>query len=308
MVFTLKSFGKIRSLSLWILACTTMIAVFVCPSQSYAEWADWILNANLSAQYRDNINYTFASDERRGDFITIPSASIGRYYQLGERTRLRLTVDVSGEIYSLYHKLDSVLAGGSFALVQKLGVGHEIPWVSLTGSASYLDVSDSSRDSMIYTVGVNAGGYVSERVDLQAGYQYTARRGKDLSAADPGTSGRVFDLNSHRISLTANFLVAPCLVITPGYFFNTGDFVSSSGKKYVDTIKGYAKATAHDGDYGQPLWAYKLNGFAHQFSIGASYALTGHMSLNAGYSHVVGRANGWDYYENIVKFALMYSY
>ncbi|MBF0457384.1 MAG: hypothetical protein HQK99_05770 [Nitrospirae bacterium] len=240
--------------------------------------------------------------------MTSPSISLGRYYQLGEYTRLRLTADVSSDIFALYHKLDSILAGPSFVLVQKLGLGHEIPWISLNGSASYLAVSDSNRDSMIYTVGINAGGYISERIDLQAGYQYTARRGKNLDAAEEGASGRVFDLNSQRISFIANFLATPSLVITPGYSYNTGDFVSSACKDYVNEIKYSSKANILDDAYEEPMWTYKMHGHSHQLLFGASYALTGHLSLNAGYSYVLGYASGWKYYENIEKFAIMYSF
>ncbi|WP_420264906.1 hypothetical protein [Candidatus Magnetominusculus dajiuhuensis] len=302
---------KNRRMSVYeIINCCVLLCllIIIFPSRLCAEWADWIADVSLSTEYRNNINYMFAYDEKRGDFVTSPAISLGRYYQLGEYTRLRLTADISSEVFGLYHRLDSILAGPSFVLVQKLGIGHEIPWISLKGSASYLTVSDSNRDSVIYTAGINAGGYVSERIDLQAGYLFTARRGKGLKAAEDGASGRVFDLNSHRISLIANFLIAPSLVITPGYSFNTGDFVSSACRDYVSEIKEYSKANTLDNDYGEPMWTYKMHGHSHQLTFGASYALTGHLSLNAGYSYVLGQANGWKYYENIEKFAVMYSY
>ncbi|MBF0553844.1 MAG: hypothetical protein HQK96_04720 [Nitrospirae bacterium] len=292
-------------INLCVLFC---LLIIMFPSQLHAEWADWILDASLSNEYRDNINYVYFHDEQKRGFVTSPAISLGRYYQLGEYTRLRLTADISSEIFSAFHNLDSVLAGPSFVLVQKLGLGHEIPWISLKGSASYLTVSDSIRDSMIYTVGVNAGGYVSERIDLQGGYLYTARRGKDLNAAEQGASGRVFDLNSHKVSFIANFLVAPSLVITPGYSYNTGDFVSSAGAEYINKLKKFSKANTLDQAYGETMWTYKMHGYSHELLFGASYALTGHVSLNSDYSYVMGRANGWNYYENIVKFAIMYSF
>lgn len=295
----------------WRLLSLTILTgmMILLPSTLHAEWADWILDANLSTRYSDNINYIFAPEEKRGDFVTSPSVSLGRYYQIGDGyTRLRLTADVSSEIFALYHKLDSTLAGASFVLVQKLGLGHEIPWIAISGSASYLTVEDSQRDSMIYTAGLSAGGYISERIDLQAGYLFTARRGKGLTPADPGASGRVFDLNSHRISLIANFLAAPNLVITPGYSFSAGDFISTACKDYVSQIKDYSRANTLDNAYAEPMWTYKMHGYAHQLSLGASYALSGHVSLNAGYSYVMGNAYDWFYTEKIAKFAIMYSY
>ncbi|MBF0518722.1 MAG: hypothetical protein HQK92_03255 [Nitrospirae bacterium] len=305
MVFTLKIFRKFRLLNICI---SLFLLIIMFSSTSHAEWAEWIIDASLSTQYRDNINYIYIPDEKREDFVTAPAISLGRYYQLGEYTRLRLTADISSEIFGRYHKLDSVVAGPSFVLVQKLGLGHDIPWISLKGSASYLTVDDSNRDSMIYTAVINAGKYFGERIDLQAGYLFTARRGKDLNAAELGASGNVFDLDSQRISLIANFLVAPRLVITPGYFYNTGDFLSSAGAEYIRAIKRFSKANILDDAYGETLWTYKMHGFSHQLLLGASYALTGHLSLNTDYSRVLGRSSGWNYYENIAKFAIMYSF
>ncbi|MCG6552379.1 MAG: hypothetical protein L7F77_08630 [Candidatus Magnetominusculus sp. LBB02] len=301
----MSTFKNLRILSLCILLYITMA---VSPPQTNAEWADWILDTSLSTEYKDNVNYMFASEEKRGDFITSPTLSLGRYYQIADYTRLRLTANISGEIYALYHKLDSVMAGTSFAIVQKLGVGHEIPWIAVNGSASYLAVSDSNRDGMIYTVGTSAGWYVNERIDLQAGYLFTARRGKNLTPADAGASGAVYDLNSHRISLIANFLAASRLVITPGYSFNTGDFVSSACGDYTEILKEYSKANTLDRDYGEPMWTYKMSGHSHDFSLAASYAINSHLSLNSGYSYVFGYAKNWFYNEKITRFAIMYSY
>ncbi len=274
----------------------------------HAEWTDKILEADVVTKIEDNINLAFFNSEEKKEVSVVPSLSLGRYYQLGNFLRFRGTVDLEGKVHNKYHGLNSGYVGGTLSLTYKTGLGLYKPWIKIHSSGGYLQVNDTIRDSGLGEAGLTIGKRITERIDLEAAYLYDFREGRGKRTAVPGKSGSVFDQDGHKFSILTNFLVTNKLLVSLGYSIRRGDIASTCNGSIVPEIVGKIRAITSDTSYNKPLCAYRIRSTIQEFSIGMTYALSGHSSLNCNYRYADGRASGLGYYVNTVNFGYSFSF
>ncbi|MBF0564142.1 MAG: hypothetical protein HQK89_02755 [Nitrospirae bacterium] len=286
----------------------TVLGVLLTPCMAGAEWAEWIIDANVTGMHRDNINWAYGPGEKYRDYILNPHFSVGRYYQLAENTRAALTVNAQGEFYKVYPRLNCVTTGTSLSITQKLGYGARVPWLGLEGTIDYLDSSDDNRKSWLSTIAFSAGERFSERVDAVLRYAYSYRNGKDLPSAQPGASGKVFNMESHKVSVNVNTLITQKLLLSTGYAFRYGDINSTMDEDYIPFKKSHTEAVIIDNVYNDTDATFKLRANVNEIFVNAGYALGDHSSINLGYTWVNGHSYNWIYHENVLQASFMYSF
>ncbi|MCP5002515.1 MAG: hypothetical protein GY941_00960 [Planctomycetes bacterium] len=171
-----------------------------------------------------------------------------------------------------------------------------------------MQVNDTIRDSGIGEAGLTIGKRINERFDLEAAYLYDFREGRGKTSAISGISGSVFDQDGHKFSILSNFLVTNKLLISLGYSIRRGDIASTCNGKIVPKIVGKIRAITSDSSYNKPLCVYRIRSTIQEFSLGMTYALSGHSSLNCDYRYTDGRASGLGYYVNTVNFGYSFSF
>lgn len=279
-----------------------------------AEWSEWIADVDVRLAHQQNINYSAFSNDKLSDSALIPSASFGRYLQLGNATRLRLTADVEAGKFDTYDRLDYTQLGATAALHHKYGLGSEAPWVRAQLSVASLNVDSDMRDSTIYEIGVQTGKRLAPRFDGQVGLAYRSRNGKNGPVVDPLVPTDVFDQDSVTVSLGGSYLVTENVALTFGYAHRRGEFDSTcTGGNVANVLAAEGtnvKALAFDDAYklAQPMCAYKLDGKTNTFSFDVNYALGRQSSLRFGVERQDGKGDVLEYDNTIYRARFVYLY
>jgi len=286
--------------------------LLVWPHPVAAEWVEWIANPKVSIANNDNINQTFFRDEKRSDTAGTPFVSVGRYYQLTDYTRLRLTTDFEAGVHKEFELLNYYSAGLMLTIWHKLGIGPNVPRLNTHASATTKNVRDNARDSSIYNIGLNVEKRFTPRLDVRIGYDYDVRDGKDGEITTKntmfGVDTDVYDLKSQTLSFIGNYLVTNDVLITASYSYKRGDFISTCELDKFDIVWDAEDvlATTSDNVFGGLI--YKLEGTANVLYLNASYALGRHTSLNLGYQRIEGKGDKLVWKSSIVSASFMYSY
>jgi len=311
----------------------TLLLILSGPGIASAEWAEKIIDVGVVAQYDDNINRSFYEGSvyegpvyggpvyggpvyggpvKKDDFMLVPSASLGLSYQLADFTRLSATVDVKGEIHKDFDRLNSIFAGTTLAVSQKLGLGPYKPWLRVHGSGGYLEVNDDPnlRDSWLLDTGIKIGKRLTDRVDVEGGYTFDYRNGQNAPSVRPEavSSGAVFDMDGHTGSVLSNVLLTNSLLLSLGYSFRHGDVASVCNGATVATIVDKIDAVTRDLAFDESLCVYRIRGNTHEFSVGTTYALGNHSSVNVNYTRMEGESQGLDYSNNLVNVSFNHNF
>lgn len=288
--------------------------LLVWPHPVAAEWVEWIADAKVGITYNDNVNQTFFKDEKESSTAGTPFFSIGRYSQLTDFTRLRITTDLEASVHKEFELLNYYSAGLMLTMKHKLGIGPNVPRLGAHVSATTENVRDNARDSSIYNIGLMVEKRFTPRLDVRIGYDYDIRNGKDGELTmknimhDPVIDTDVFDQKKHTLSFIGNYLVINNVLMTAGYSYMRGDFISTCALDKFDRVWDEENVTATTSDNVFGGLIYLMKGTAHVLSLDASYGLGRHTSLNLGYQHQEGRGNKFVWKSSIVRANFMYSY
>ncbi|MBI4948701.1 MAG: hypothetical protein HY955_00970 [Deltaproteobacteria bacterium] len=308
-VFATRLFSVKKTL-FGLLAAVTVCATILFSTSASAEWVEWIADAETGIKAHKNLNRSSFADDEREDTEYFLGLSFGRYNQLADSTRLRLTVDLDSGLFGEFEQLDYRKAGFSLSIRQKLAFGRNAAWVKPNMYAAYLDVDDDARESILYGAGVQMGKRLTERLDGRVGYIYEARDGKDGDAI-PGLASDVFDQESWTVSIEASYALTERVLLTGGYAYRSGEFDSScTPTNFVEALeRADISAMVVDDAYSENFCAYKVFGAINTFSIDASYSLfKGHGSVGLGYEMNEGEADDLSYSSSAVRALFMYSY
>lgn len=316
-IYTLELFfrpfinGKLLRL-LIVLSISLILLLATSAGTVMAEWTEWSMDLELGYRFDDNINLTDMANLKQDDHIFVPSFSFGRYYQLANNTRLRVSADFNGTVHRNFHQLNSLESGMTLALFHKFGVGYEVPWIRLHTKPSFLAVRDSSREGFLFSTGFTVGKEIIERLTATVGYEFFLREAND---GDPvphkhshGVGNDVFDQTAHSGNFALSYQITNDLLATAGYQIRYGDIASTVGKGHMKVVGDIMKAIANDNVYGLPgWWTYRLKVKTHKVSVGFSYAITGNSAVNVNYAHVDGYDEHVHYEDNLAGFSLQYS-
>lgn len=292
------------------LAVVTFSATVLFSTPASAEWVEWIADAETGVKAHKNLNRSSFADDEREDSEYFFGLSLGRYNQLADSTRLRLTADLDAGFFGRYGLLDYRKAGLSLSLRQKLAFGRDAAWVKPNMYAAYLDADDDARDSVLYGAGVQFGKRLAERLYGSVGYIYEARDG-EAGDAIPGLASDVFDQESRTVSIEASYALTERVLLTGGYAYRSGEFDSScTPTNFVEALeRADISAMVVDDAYSWNFCTYKVFGAINTFSMDASYSLfKGHGSINLGYEMNEGVSDDLSYSSSAVRALFMYSY
>jgi len=279
-----------------------------------AEWVEWVVDAELGVQHNSNINRSLIESDERSDSIFLPSVALGRYYQLTNTTRLRLTANGWGEMHNTYDLLNSTTVGSTVALRHKFGIGPKIPWLQAEVYYGLVDVRDDVRDGTLSEIRLRVGKRLTSRLDGSLGYEYSLRDGGDgevtMKNTMFGIDTDVYDQKRHMLSLEANYLITDYAMLTAGYSYGNGDFDSACTADTFDslwpTIEQDVEALTSDQVFDG--FVYRVKGWVNVWSLNLSYALGGHASLNLGYQYDSGKLDKLSYNNSIVQGSFLYRY
>lgn len=293
-----------------LLTVIAVSATLLFSTSASAEWIEWIADAETGVRVHKNLNRSSFADDEREDSEYFLGLTLGRYNQLADSTRLRLTFDLDAGFFGKYGLLDYRKAGLSLSVRQKLAFGRDAAWVKPNMYAAYLDVDDDARDSVLYGAGVQFGKRLTERLDGRVGYMYESRDGEDGDTI-PGLASDVFDQESQTVSVEASYALTERVLLTGGYAYRSGEFDSScTPTNFVEALqRADISAMIVDDAYSENFCTYKVSGAINTFSMDASYSLfKGHGSINLGYEMNEGEADDLSYSSSVVRALFMYSY
>jgi opacity protein-like surface antigen len=279
-----------RSVAACALAGLIAISIGVLARPARAEW---ILDAEGGLVYESNLNRTARHAGRVDDVAFAGSLAAGHYLQLTDATSLTATLDLAGALYTEFERLDNIAAGITAATRHKLGLGGLAPWLRLRGSAAYQEYHEDRRDGLIVTAGLEVGKRFHERFDGRIGYVFEHRDAEH----------RVWDQDSHSLALTGNVLLTPALELTLRYAVRWGPVV-------VHAEPGTAGAGPAVGveTFDRPQIARRIDATTHVAAAGLSYALTGHVALDAGYEYEIAFGKIRSYPNHVVRASVRYSF
>lgn len=290
--------------------------------------AQWLVNTSANYEFNDNLSNAQLADDIKSDSAFRASLSTGRYWQLTNFTGLTVTADLGGKAYLHFSSLNNVFYGASTVLHHKFGLGETVPWLSVSGSVLHHHFENSQRNAWYYTGAVSLGKRLNERWELYAKYQYETRHADHIinipglttemqhayeeeheeeHEVYPPILGDAFNTTAHRISLTGIYTMTDNLTVYLSYTRREGN-VTSTTLRNLD-IFSISNAITEDSTFGNNRYAYRLNASSNIVSVGLSWALNGHSSLNISYERMESSAgHGINYSNNGGYLTLLYNF
>lgn len=275
---------------------------------SHAEWVEWVLDPTVELRNDSNINLSAFSADEESDTTLRLALEGGRYYQISDRSRLRLTANLEAQNYDEFDLLNSVAISGKIAVIHKLGLGKKAGWISPHLTFGYNDVKDDIRSGNFSDLGITAGKRLSDRFDMSASLVYSKAKGKEGPQIVPTISSDVFDQDHWTASLQGNFLITNRLLLLAAIKHFDGDFVSACTVGNVGTVLAKEKVEAITADAVFGGCVYRLNGDGNSASLDLSYATGRHSSLNIGVDYQKGKADVLEYQNTALRASFLYRY
>jgi len=284
------------------------ISLFCTSTLSQAEWVEWVLDPTVEFRNESNLNLSAFSSDEESDSALRLALEGGRYYQLGDRSRLRLSANLKAERYDEFDLLNSVAISGKLAVIHKLGLGPEAVWISPYLTFGYKDIKDDIRSGNFGDLGIVAGKRLSDRFDMSASLAFSKAKGKEGRQIVPTISSDVFDQDHWTASLQGNFLITNRLLLLAAIKHFDGDFISACTTGNVGTVLAVedVKAITADAVFGGCV--YRLDGDGNSASLDLSYATGRHSSLNVGVDYQKGKADVLEYQNTILRASFLYRY
>jgi hypothetical protein len=289
--------------------CLAVIAVLAGAMPAAAEWVDWIADVAVPFEYTDNLNVSAFESDREDDFLWLPTAFLGRVYQLTDRTRVSITAGAEGRVYHRFDRLNGALPGGRLSAVHKFGVG-DAPWFRVSFFGGYLSLVEDDRSGANFDLDARFGKRFSPRFDANVGYVYTNRDGGNGPVAVPTIGTNVFDQERHGFSVAGNYLLTNALLLSAKYKFGSGDFDSACTVGNVGEVLARegsnVRAIALDQVFGGCV--YRLRGESHALAVHLNHGIGDHFSVDLGYRFISGQGRSLDYWVNTAAVTLLYAF
>jgi len=282
------------------------VLVGLAPAPAGAEWVDWLLDADLSAQIETNANRASVGSEEEVDASFLPRARVGRAFQLSSFTRAELSARVRGRLHAEFAELHAVDVDGEAALVHKLGLGAA-PRLRAFARGGYRGVRASERSGPRLAVGAEVDHRFSPRLSGGLRYAYHRRFAGGGPEAVAGIDEDVFDQQRHELTADASFAATRRLLAWASLSLHRGDFDSNARDRRFRILEGTdVDAVARDTVFGG--WIYRVDGYGVAPSAGLGLALSRRWSLDASYRFEWWDGDGLDYRNHAATLALLFRY
>ena len=299
---------SIRKASLMMLLGTSLLATSML---SHAEWVEWVLDPTVEFRNESNLNQSAFSSDEESDNVLRLAVEGGRYYQLADRSRLRLSADLEVQRFDEFDLLNSVAISGNLSLIHKFGVGQRAAWISPYLIFGYKDVDDDVRSGNFGDLGIATGKRLSDRFDMSASLAFIKSEGTGNNGKPPvipGVSKDVFDQERWVASLNGNFLLSNRLLLLGTVNYFNGDLISNCNGSNLGTVKAGENILAITQDAVFGGCVYRLDGDGGSATLDLSYATGRHSSVNFGAAYQVGKGDVIEYQNTIFRASFLYRY
>lgn len=278
-----------------------------------AEWAEWTGDARTGVQFNSNLNQAPSSSGSvyKSDYSGSLSLTGGKWYQLGDLSRVHLGSYLESRFFARFKRLDSVTPGLRATLHHKFGIGSDVPWVNLFAGGERREVRSDLWDYWRLETGAELGRRFSDRLlaVLRLSYEQKFGRNNPPVAAADAPSGKVMDQLGVFSTLRGEYLITESIAFSAGYTYRYGDFTSDNLPAHAAGVLPFAGAATVDPDtFDQRLWLYRIRGNSHYGSAYLSYAINDGASFNIGYELWHGEAAKWTYTTHVVNALLIVAY
>jgi hypothetical protein len=258
-------------------AVFTVVAALLPVAGASAAPGAWSAAGELAAGYDSNIGNAGSSDDERAAASAYAGASATYERRFGLYTALEARGSLSGEQVFDLEDLSSARAALRLRLLHKPGEGFHVPVLAAWVSAGAREYGSAIRDGAEYRAGVSAAAPLTTAVQVRAEATRSRRE----------ADGRVFDLGVFSYGLSADWTVAPRLVVYGGVRIDDGDFaVSAEGHGEIEPktehlyLEDRAGAIEPDAAFGEDWWAFRADGRTLLAIAGANVPLTGDLALD----------------------------
>lgn len=287
------------------------------PNSLCAERDEWLSDAEVSFSAEDNVNHAIYDTEAQNDQVWSGLVSLGRIYYFSGFSKLDIGAQLDGSVHHEFSGLNQLDTRLKIGFRHKFGVGPFKPWIKGYIAPGYIFSRSKIREGYHTQAGIDLGKPLNKRIDLVLGYRFDHRDSRNtnpistqkLEAAgfDPGISSAVYDITGHAEELHINALLTQRLLLSLGYAYRDGDFVSTSRPSLASRHRSVADAIVRDD--ALPGWAYRADGITHSYSVDASNAfMQGDASLHPGYQYTQGRADAFTYRNNLFRMSFVYHF
>jgi hypothetical protein len=297
----------------------TSLAIFVVSVQLFiatSAAASSLFEGGASYTYNDNTNNGQRPEDIKPDHSVRLNLSAGKYYQLTDFSGISLTADFSAEKYNTYSLLDNFSVGGTASLRTKFGYGHSAPIGRVSTHLSYINSQDKQRDRWLFSSTVGISKLFFDRLDISLEYNFSETKADHvvdhpfLSNIPPflgvdSMGGDVHDLRAQQYSISAIFVATESLSLYSKYSMRDGDIVASTAP-YLEILR-ISDAGAVDKAFDNI--AYTFDADSDIYTVGLSWTLNGHSSINIDYTRRESEAaGGFMYFNDIYQASLLYAF
>lgn len=294
-----------------------LLVVACFSANAIAEWTEWLVDAEGSYTFQDNINHAMFDSAEESDQSWNVKLSSGRVNQLTNNTRFFAAAFLDATVHHDFTNLNQVNTGVSLAVRHKFGLGPYQPWVMASVNSGYIFSRSRLREGYMTTAGIDVGKALHERFDVALSYRFDYRNSNNGQKVNnnklinagirPGKASDVFDIKGHSVGIQFNTLLTQQWALLLAYNYRVGDIVSNNDPRLVPRISNIVDAIVIDD--AMSGWSYRSDGETHKYSVDANYAfLKGHAAFNLGYEYSESSAESFTYKNSLFRVNVNYSF
>nr|MDQ6913101.1 hypothetical protein [Verrucomicrobiota bacterium] len=144
--------------------------------------------------------------------------SAGQGFQLNDDLRLSIFAEMDSEVWRTYVGLTNTRPGLSTNLRYRFGLGKDAPWIRLESKLDYVDFNEARRSGWDVRPGLRGGVSLTERVRLEAAYEYEHFDARDV----------VFQHDGHTVAFHGKIDLTASTRLVIGYTYRHGDVTSAA--------------------------------------------------------------------------------
>ena len=156
-----------------------LLLALVCLQTASAR-QDWIFDFRSGFLYNSNVSNSDRSADIEQDEAWRTVLSAGQGFQLTDDLRLSLFAEVDSEVWRTYAGLTNVRPSLTSSLRYRFGLGKDAPWLRLETKFGYADFNEARRSGWDVRPALRGGVSLSERIRLEAGYEYQSFDARDI--------------------------------------------------------------------------------------------------------------------------------
>ncbi len=272
--------------------------VFFTDLHASSARQDWIFDIRSGVLYNSNVSNSDRSADVRQDEAWRSVLSAGQGFQLNDDLRLSIFAEMDSEVWRTYVGLTNTRPGLSTNLRYRFGLGKDAPWIRLESKLAYADFNEARRSGWDVRPGLRGGVSLTERVRLEAAYEYEHFDARDV----------VFQHDGHTVAFHGKIDLTASTRLVIGYTYRHGDVTSAATPPRPDIIKIAADLDEPIRTFGEPYVAYRFEASTHAGSIAINQALTNSVALQASYEYRYTTHDPLHYINHVAELALAVSF